>query len=95
MQILSRNDETFKALCKPVIVEKDDIDVTVNSIAVNWKPAPIEEILSDWKKLKVGSYDLMIHPAEKKIDTVKKGEKEKLDFDYEFKDLKGRIVLLE
>ena len=93
LQILSKNDETFKALCQPK-VEPENIEVTEDNITVSWEPAPIEEVLSEWNQLKVESYDLMIHPAERKIDTVnKKGDEKKLE--YVFENLKGGVVLLE
>ena len=85
MKILSRTDDTFKTLCQPKV---DAINVTGDSITVSWEPAPIEDVLEGWSRLKVDSYDLMIHPAEKnKIMTVTKDGKPLMS---KFDNLKGR-----
>ena len=85
MQILSRTDDTFKTLCQPKV---DEINVTGDSITVSWEQAPIEDVLEGWSRLKVDSYDLMIHPAEKnKIMTVTKDGKPLMS---KFDNLKGR-----
>ena len=101
MHILSRMDEGFKKLCKPKVEDKDII-VTDNSITICWDPAPMEEIFTEYSKLKVDSYDLMIHPAEKKTKTFKKqkgrenetdnGNEKKMKYDYKFDKLKGRMT---
>ena len=99
MHILSRMDEGFKRLCKPK-VEDEDIIVTDNSITICWDPAPMEEIFIAYSKLKVDSYDLMIHPAEKKTKTFKKQKGRENETDngnekkmkYEFDKLKGRMT---
>ena len=90
MKILSRTDDTFKTLCQPK-VKVDDINVTGDSITVSWEQAPIEEILEGWSRLKVDSYDLMIHPAENKIKTVTKNRDGKPLMN-EFDNLKGRNI---
>ena len=85
MKILSRTDDTFKTLCQPKV---DAINVTGDSITVSWEQAPIEDVLEGWSRLKVDSYDLMIHPAEKnKIMTVTKDGKPLMS---KFDNLKGR-----
>ena len=99
MHILSRMDEEFKKLCKPKVEDKDII-VTDNSITLCWDPAPMEKIFTEYSKLKVDSYDLMIHPAEKKTKTFKKqrGRENETDngnekkMKYEFDKLKGRMT---
>lgn len=99
MHILSRMDEEFKKLCKPKVEDKDII-VTDNSITLCWDPAPMEEIFTEYSKLKVDSYDLMIHPAEKKTKTFKKQKGRENETDngnekkmkYEFDKLKGRMT---
>ena len=90
MQILSRTDDTFKTLCQPK-VKVDDINVTGDSITVSWEQAPIEDVLEGWSRLKVDSYDLMIHPAENKIKTVTKNRDGKPLMN-EFDNLKGRNI---
>ena len=90
MQILSRTDDTFKTLCQPK-VKVDDINVTGDRITVSWEQAPIEEILEGWSRLKVDSYDLMIHPAENKIKTVTKN-RDGNPLMNEFNNLKGRNI---
>ena len=88
MKILSRTDDTFKTLCQPKV---DDINVTGDSITVSWEQAPIEDVLEGWSRLKVDSYDLMIHPAENKIKTVTKNRDGKPLMN-EFDNLKGRNI---
>ena len=88
MKILSRTDDTFKTLCQPKV---DAINVTGDSITVSWEQAPIEDVLEGWSRLKVDSYDLMIHPAENKIKTVTKNRDGKPLMN-EFDNLKGRNI---
>ena len=88
MKILSRTDDTFKTLCQPKV---DDINVTGDSITVSWEQAPIEDVLEGWSRLKVDSYDLMIHPAENKIKSVTKNRDGKPLMN-EFDNLKGRNI---
>ena len=56
---------------------------------VSLEQAPIEDVLEGWSRLKVDSYDLMIHPAENKIKTVTKNRDGKPLMN-EFDNLKGR-----
>ena len=88
MKILSRTDDTFKTLCQPKV---DEINVTGDSITVSWEQAPIEDVLEGWSRLKVDSYDLMIHPAENKIKTVTKN-RDGQQLRNEFDNLKGTNI---
>ena len=90
MQILSRNDHTFQKLCQPKIDVKQGVEVTENSIKVIWEPAPIENLVKGWKKLKIESYEIMIHPAEKSSAAIKKKDQEK-PLAYQYNDLDGKI----
>ena len=90
MQILTRTDECFQKLCMPVVDEHGGIEVTEDSIKICWEPSPMEEVVTGWTKLQVESYDLIIHPAERRTVTVAKGNSKKLQYQYE--NLKGRII---
>ena len=89
MLILSRIDDVFKKLCQPKIDDIEGIEVTEDNIKVYWNPAPLEEIFTQYSKLKVESYDLMIHPAEQKTVTIMKQDSEK-QMHHVFENLKGK-----
>ena len=89
MLILSRIDDSFQKLCQPKIDVTQDVEVTEDSIKVNWDPSLLEEIFKQYSKLKVESYDLMIHPAEQRTVTIKKAESGK-QMNYVFENLKGK-----
>ena len=89
MQILTRTDECFQKLCMPVVDEHGGIEVTEDSIKIYWEPSPMEDVVTGWTKLKVESYDLIIHPAERRTVTVAKGNSNKLQ--YQYHNLKGKL----